>query len=80
MKRKLPKTMAACFDAIERNMLRGPWVMGDAYTICDPYLFTMSKWLERDGVDIADFPKISAHFQRMLERPSVAKVLEAQKA
>jgi glutathione S-transferase len=80
MKRKLPKTMAACFHTIERNMLRGPWVMGDAYTICDPYLLTMSKWLERDGVDIADFPKINAHFQRMLERPSVAKVLEAQKA
>ncbi|HEV7823127.1 MAG TPA: glutathione S-transferase family protein [Burkholderiales bacterium] len=79
MKRKVPITMAACFNVIERNMLRGPWVMGDTYTICDPYLFTISKWLERDGVDIADFPKAKAHFQRMLERPSVAKVLKTEK-
>ena len=30
---------------------RGPWVMGETYTICDPYLFTMAQWLEEDGVD-----------------------------
>ena len=25
--------------------------MGESYTICDPYLFTMAQWLEQDGVD-----------------------------
>ena len=34
-------------------MLKGPWVMGDAYTIADPYLFTFAQWLEDDGVDPA---------------------------
>src|SRR6478752_4463467 len=28
MKRMVPKTMGACFALIERDMLRGPWVMG----------------------------------------------------
>ena len=28
-----------------------PWVMGEAYTICDPYLFTIAQWLEQDGPD-----------------------------
>ena len=53
MKRKVPETMAACFALIERDMLRGPWVMGEQYTICDPYLYTIGGWLEGDGVDVS---------------------------
>ena len=26
-------------------------MMGESYTICDPYLFTMSTWLKGDEVD-----------------------------
>jgi glutathione S-transferase len=80
MKRKVPQTMAACFALIERDMLKGPWVMGEQYTICDPYLFTIAGWLEGDSVDIATFPKVADHRQRMSERPAVQKVLAAEKS
>jgi glutathione S-transferase len=56
-------------------MLAGPWVMGDSYTICDPYLFTLAGWLEVDGVDPARFPKVRDHRQRMAERPAVKKAV-----
>lgn len=75
MKRKVPETMAACFALLERKMFRGPWVMGETYTICDPYLFTLSGWLEGDSVDIATLPKVADHRKRMAERPAVQKVL-----
>ncbi len=75
MKKKVAQNMAECFALIEREMLRGPWVMGDAYTVCDPYLFTLEGWLEGDGVDIRSFPKVAAHFERMRERPAVQKAL-----
>jgi glutathione S-transferase len=75
MKRKVPDSMAACFDLIESRMFRGPWVMGESYTICDPYLFTIARWLEVDGVDPARFPKVKAHRDRMSERPAVRKVV-----
>ena len=75
MKRKVPETMTACFALIERDMLQGPWVMGEQYTICDPYLYTISGWLEGDGVDLATLPKVAAHRQRMEARPAVQKVL-----
>lgn len=78
MKRKLPETMAACFDLIEREMFKGPWVMGEAYTICDPYLFTIAEWLEGDGVDPARFPKVHDHRRRMAERPAVKRALAAE--
>ena len=57
MKRKVPETMAACFALIERDLLKGPWVMGEQYTICDPYLYTISGWLEGDGVDLSKLPE-----------------------
>jgi glutathione S-transferase len=79
MQRKVPETVGACFELIERKMLQGPWVMGDIYTICDPYLFTLAGWLESDSVDIARFPKVRAHRGHMLERPAVGKVLAAEK-
>jgi glutathione S-transferase len=78
MKRKVPQTMAECFALIEKTMIRGPWVMGDSYTICDPYLYTMSSWLKGDEVDVAKFPKVSAHFAAMNERPSVREALRVQ--
>ena len=80
MKRMVPKTVGACFSLIEREMFKGPWVMGEAYTVCDAYLFTLAGWLEGDSVDIATLPKIADHRRRMAERPAVRKVLEQEKA
>src|SRR5437762_3774830 len=80
MKRKVPETMAAAFALIERDMLKGPWVMGEQYTVCDAYLFTIAGWLEGDGVDLAALPKVAAHHKRMSERPAVQKVLADVKA
>ena len=75
MKRKVPKTVGASFALIERDMLKAPWVMGDSYTICDPYLFTLAQWLEGDSVDLSTLPKVMEHRKRMSERPAVRKVM-----
>jgi glutathione S-transferase len=78
MKKKVPQTVGDCFALIEREMFSGPWVMGSDYTICDPYLFTLSQWLNGDGVDIGKTPKIADHFRRMAERPAVRKAIEEE--
>ena len=77
MKRKTPETMAACFELIERELLVGPWVLGDDYSVSDPYLFTMARWLRMHEVDIKAFPRAYAHQQRMLGRAAVQRVLAA---
>jgi len=79
MKKKVPETVAACFELIESKMLQGPWVMGETYTICDPYSFTLAQWMEGDSVDPARFPKVKAHRDRMSARSAVSKVLAAEK-
>ena len=80
MKRKVPDSVSACYELIESKMLRGPWVMGDAYTICDPYLFTVAQWMEGDSIDPARFPKVRDHRQRMSERAAVRKVVAEELA
>jgi len=75
MTRKAPEAVAAAFKLVEDGMLRGPWVMGEAYTIADPYLFTLARWLEGDSVDLATLPRVVEHRLRMLERPAVRKVI-----
>jgi len=79
MKKTLPKSMGAVFGLLEQKMLKGPWMMGETYTICDPYLFTLTGWLEGDGVDIATLPKVADHFKRMKDRPAVQKALAEEK-
>ena len=80
MQRKVPESVASCYQLIEEKMLRGPWVMGETYTICDPYLFTMAQWLEQDGVDPSRFPKVIDHRRRMSERPAVQKAIAEELA
>ncbi|RAK66476.1 glutathione S-transferase family protein [Phenylobacterium kunshanense] len=80
MRRKVPETMAACARLIEDEMLKGPWVLGDRFSVCDGYLFTVAGWLEGDGVDIKRFPKLHAHFELVRGRDAVRKVLAAEAA
>ena len=75
MAAKVPANMDECASMIERHYLAGPWVLGERYSIADPYLFTLARWLEPDGVDLAGHPGISDHMERMRARPAVARVM-----
>ncbi len=76
MQAKVPQTMGECFQLIEAEMFKGPWVLGERYSVCDPYLFTMSNWLKGDGVDLDDFPRVAEFNHRMREKSTVKRVLE----
>jgi glutathione S-transferase len=78
MQRHVPLSVGANYDLIESDMLKGPWVMGERYTICDPYLFTLAQWLEQDGVEPSRVPKVIDHRRRMSERASVRKAITAE--
>lgn len=80
MQRKVPANMTECFNVIERHYLghmdeAQPWVLGDRYSVADGYLFTIAGWLKGDGVDIAQFPKVHGHFQRVGARAAVQQAV-----
>jgi glutathione S-transferase len=78
MKRKVPQSVTQCFELIERDMLQGPWVMGEQYTVCDPYLYTLATWLEGDGVNMTKLPRVLDHRTRMASRDNVKRALAEQ--
>jgi glutathione S-transferase len=78
LKRGVPKSVGDAFALIEQGMLAGPWVMGEHYSVCDAYLFTVSRWLEGDGVDLARLPRVIDHRRRVAERPAVRRVLATE--
>jgi glutathione S-transferase len=75
MRSKVPQSVGDCFETIEHKLFRGPWVLGDAYTTSDIYLFTIAQWLEADGVDVARFPKVLRHRDRVRNLPATERVL-----
>jgi len=80
LKRRVADNMTDCFELIEEAMLETPWVMGETYSIADPYLFTMAGWLESDGIAIAAFPKVHAHYKAMMQRSAVQRALAGEKS
>jgi glutathione S-transferase len=54
--------------------------MGERYTVCDAYLFTLAQWLEMDGVDPKKIPRVIDHRRRMSERVTVVRAIAAELA
>ena len=75
MQAKVAENMRECFRLIEEQLFVGPWVLGEHYSVCDPYLFTIGLWLEGDGVDIGEFPRLAEHGTQVRERPATERVL-----
>jgi glutathione S-transferase len=74
MTAKVPETMTTSAKHIEDECLTGPFVLGDAFSIADIYLFNVCTWLAGDGVTVSDYPKIIAHMAMMETRPSIKKI------
>jgi len=69
----------AKYDLVEHHLLKGPWVMGERYTVSDGYLSVFSRWLRlNDLLDKERFPKLNAHLTLVQSRPCVQKVLHLE--
>ena len=75
MKQKVPQTMTESAAYVEEHIMTGPFVLGEQFSLADPYLFVVSTWLPGDGVDMSQFPKLAAFHAAMWERPSVRMAL-----
>ena len=53
----------------------GPWVAGDAFTLVDPYAFTLCRWTRGFDRPARSRAAIGPWLQRMLARPATRRVL-----
>lgn len=73
---KVTQNMAEAFTMIEEQMVAGPWVLGEQFSVCDTYLYTLARWLEGDGVDVQRYPKVAALFARLGDDERTRRVME----
>jgi len=60
------------------SQLAGPYLMGDTFTVADGYLFTVTNWAPRVGVDITGLSNITAWRERVAARPAVQAAMKAE--
>ena len=75
MTAKVLENMTECASMIETHYFKGPYVLGKNYSICDPYLALIFRWLYLDGVKINAFPGLCKHNELMKERDSMQKAM-----
>lgn len=54
------------------------WLAGGRLTAADSYALTFFRWGRRIGMNMAAFPRWAAHLERLLERPTVQRVLQRE--
>jgi glutathione S-transferase len=63
---------------VEGQLQGKQFLMGDAFTVADAYLFTVSRWAKFVGLDITGLPNLTAYLARIDARPAVQAALKAE--
>ncbi|HCX33787.1 MAG TPA: glutathione transferase GstA [Rhodocyclaceae bacterium] len=63
---------------LEKRLGAGPWLMGETFTVADPYLFTVLSWGKWVDVDLARWPGLAAYHARVAARPAVQHALREE--
>jgi glutathione S-transferase len=66
------------YGLIEERLRANTWLVGDAYSVADAYLFVVTKWAGMVNVDLTAFPQLQAFQTRMAQRPAVHAALVAE--
>ena len=64
------------FATIADQLGNRGFVVGDAISIADCYLFVMVMWARKNGVELS--PALDGYFDRMRQRPAVAQALREE--
>ncbi|MFK7870561.1 MAG: glutathione S-transferase family protein [Roseobacter sp.] len=75
MQAKVPENIFEAAQLIEDHLLQTPWVLGERYSICDPYVFLAHRWMAANDVPLANTPRLLAHTDAMRARPAVQRAL-----
>lgn len=69
----------AKYDIVEQSLFKGPWAMGEDYTVADGYLSVFTRWGRQASFLTRErFPKLNDHLDRVQARPAVKRVLEQE--
>lgn len=63
---------------VDGELAGKPYLMGERFSVADPYLFTMTLWAPHVGVDISGLASMAAFRARMADRPAVQAAMKEE--
>jgi len=63
---------------IEQSLGSKPYLLGESFSVADAYLFTVSSWAKRRGMDLSQWPAVKAFVDRVAARPHVIEAMQAE--
>ena len=63
---------------LDERLSKSIFLMGEQYSVADPYLFTLSRWLPKARLKIELWPSIAKFFETVKARPAVVDTLKAE--
>ena len=66
---------------LERELARGPWCLGDQYSVADMYLYMLVGWESyiAGGYQLGG-ERVREHYRRVGERPAVVRARELRRS
>jgi len=71
-------TLKAKLAHLEKQLINNDYIAGTAYTLPDAYIFVTLRWLVAAKLDLADWPRLSAYFDRVKARPAVNQSMKQE--
>ncbi len=68
----------AKYDLLEAHMKGKDFVSGDSFTILDAYAFLLTVWATYFGLDLTQWPALTAYKERIGARPAVQRALKEE--
>lgn len=66
------------FNYLSDVLSTRPYLLGDAFSVADGYLFTVLGWTKVTGIDLAQWPVLTAYVNRVAARPAVQEAMKAE--
>jgi len=70
--------LAQRFDWIDKALDSRTYLMGDAFTVADAYLYTVLRWAKPHGIDLSRWPRLAAYYAAVGARPRVREALKEE--
>jgi len=77
-KQVLRGLMEVRFAIVEAHLKDHEYMVGNAFTLADSYLFTIVRWTGPMKIDLSPWPALKAHHARIGERPHVKAAMQAE--
>lgn len=66
------------YDFLSKHLEKNQYVMGNAFSVADGYLFTVLNWTNFLSIDLGKWPALKAYSDRIAQRPAVQAALKAE--